>query len=104
MDKIKAKVENVLHKDKSDTPTHSTTGSHPTGTHTTGTTTGAHSTGTHTTGTHTTGTHTTGTTTGTHGHGDPSGPYSSHMANKAGKYSFFLHHFEPHLTPCRSPR
>jgi hypothetical protein len=40
MEKIKAKVENVLHKDKDtthDTTHTSTTGTHTTGTHTTGT-------------------------------------------------------------------
>lgn len=62
MEKIKAKVENVLHKDK-DT-THDTT-------HTS-------TTGTHTTGTHTTGTGLAGST-----HNDPTGPHSSHTANAA---------------------
>jgi hypothetical protein len=37
MEKIKAKVENVLHKDKSDTTHTDTTGTHTTGTHTAGT-------------------------------------------------------------------
>lgn len=36
MEKIKAKVENVLHKDKDTTHT-GTSGTHTTGTHTTGT-------------------------------------------------------------------
>lgn len=58
IDKVKAKVENVLHKDKDTTHT-GTTGT----------------TGTHTTGTHTTGTHSS----------DPSGPHNSHAVNKAGK-------------------
>ncbi|KAF3032448.1 hypothetical protein E8E12_000405 [Didymella heteroderae] len=57
MEKIKAKVENVLHKDK-DT-THDTTH-------------------TGTTGTHTTGSGLTGST-----HNDPTGPHSSHAANQA---------------------
>lgn len=65
MEKIKAKVENVLHKDK-DT-THDTTHS---GTH-------SGTTGTHTTGTHT-GTSLPGST-----HNDPTGPHSSHTANQA---------------------
>lgn len=64
MEKIKAKVEQVLHKDKDTT----TTGTHGTTTH--GTTAG--------TGTHT-GTHTG--TTGTH-ISDPSGPHDSRAANK----------------------
>ena len=66
MEKIKAKVENVLHKDK-DTTHDTTTGTHA----------GSHTTGTHTTGTHTgpAGTHTT--------HNDPTGPHSSHTANAA---------------------
>ncbi|KAJ4988916.1 hypothetical protein SVAN01_05540 [Stagonosporopsis vannaccii] len=66
IDKIKAKVENVLHKDKDTTHT---------GTHTDTTHTGT--TGTHT-GTHTTGSGLTGST-----HNDPTGPHSSHAANKA---------------------
>ncbi|KZM20460.1 uncharacterized protein EKO05_0004569 [Ascochyta rabiei] len=63
MEKIKAKVENVLHKDK-DT-THDTTHTGTTGTHT------------GTTGTHT-GTNLPGST-----HNDPTGPHSSHTANAA---------------------
>ncbi|KAL5406290.1 hypothetical protein PMIN04_012077 [Paraphaeosphaeria minitans] len=111
MEKIKAKVENVLHKDKThEDPTgphssHSankadprvdsdhigTTGNHGTAAHgTTGTHTGTHA-GTHTTGTHTTGTHTTGVNT-THGSSgltgntygsDPTGPHDSRLGNKA---------------------
>jgi hypothetical protein len=57
VEKVKAKVEQVLHKDS----TH---------------TTGSHTTGTHTTGTHTTGTHTTG-------HSTNAGPHDSNIANKA---------------------
>lgn len=59
IDKIKAKVENVLHKDKDTTHTDATTGTH-TGAHTG--TTGTHTTGSGLTGSHagTTGTHTTG--------------------------------------------
>ncbi|KAH6619918.1 hypothetical protein C7974DRAFT_378064 [Boeremia exigua] len=63
IEKIKAKVENVLHKDKDTT--------HTDATHTTGTHTG-------TTGTHTTGSGLTGST-----HNDPTGPHSSHTANQA---------------------
>jgi len=97
MDKIKAKVDNVLHKDK--------THSDPTGPHdshaankadprvdsdrigTAGNTSGAGGVGagqytgssTHT-GAHT-GTHGTHGTTGVHG-SDPTGPHDSHLANK----------------------
>ncbi|KAF2626041.1 hypothetical protein BU25DRAFT_459988 [Macroventuria anomochaeta] len=63
MEKIKAKVENVLHKDK-DT-THDTT-------HTTHDTTHTGTTGTHT------GSGLPGST-----HNDPTGPHSSHTANQA---------------------
>jgi len=113
MEKIKAKVENVLHKDKDTTHT-GTTGTHTTGTHndptgphgshaanqadprvdsdrlgTAGNTAGAGGVGagqyTGSTGTH--GTHgTTGSgLTGSHTtHGsDPTGPHNSHLANKA---------------------
>ncbi|KAG9202111.1 hypothetical protein G6514_004779 [Epicoccum nigrum] len=111
MEKIKAKVENVLHKDKDTTHT-GTTGTHndPTGPHgshaanqadprvdsdrlgTAGNTAGAGGVGagqyTGSTGTH--GTHGTHGTTGsgltgshtTHG-SDPTGPHDSHLANKA---------------------
>ncbi|KAJ4346134.1 hypothetical protein N0V95_005687 [Ascochyta clinopodiicola] len=65
IEKIKAKVENVLHKDKDTTHDATHTGTH------TGTT------GTHTTGTHT-GTGLPGST-----HNDPTGPHSSHTANAA---------------------
>lgn len=102
MEKIKAKVENVLHKDKDTTHT-GTTHNDPTGPHsshtankadprvdsdrlgTAGNTAGAGgvgagqygSTGTHgTTGSGLTGSHTT------HG-SDPTGPHNSHLANKA---------------------
>ncbi|KAL5394609.1 hypothetical protein PMIN02_004830 [Paraphaeosphaeria minitans] len=106
MEKIKAKVENVLHKDKThEDPTgphssHSankadprvdsdhigTTGNHGTAAHgTTGTHTGTHA-GTHTTGTHTTGVNTThgssGLTGNTYG-SDPTGPHDSRLGNKA---------------------
>ncbi|KAF2034526.1 hypothetical protein EK21DRAFT_108138 [Setomelanomma holmii] len=75
VDKIKAKVDNVLHKDKTNDPTHSThTGTGVGNTTHTGTygTTGAHTTGAHTTGTH-----------GTTGYSDPTGPHDSHLGNKA---------------------
>jgi len=105
IDKIKAKVDNVLHKDK--------THDDPTGPHsshtankadprvdsdrvgTAGNTTGAggigtgqygeHTTGYHTTGHTTTGHTTTGGLTGSHGTGysDPTGPHDSRLANKA---------------------
>ncbi|KAL5406305.1 hypothetical protein PMIN06_000534 [Paraphaeosphaeria minitans] len=106
MEKIKAKVENVLHKDKThEDPTgphssHSankadprvdsdhigTTGNHGTAAHgTTGTHTGTHA-GTHTTGTHATGVNTThgssGLTGNTYG-SDPTGPHDSRLGNKA---------------------
>lgn len=50
MEKIKAKVEGVLHKDKDTThdATHDTTHTGTTGTHTGHTGTGTHTTGTHT--------------------------------------------------------
>src|SRR3954467_11254668 len=62
MEKIKAKVEQVLHK-----------GDHSTGTHTG--TTGVH------TGTTSTG-QTTGVTGAHNAHSDPTGPHDSHVANK----------------------
>jgi hypothetical protein len=97
IEKIKAKVDNVLHKDRT------TTHDDPTGPHSShaanaadprvdsdrvgpaGNTTGAHTTGTHT-GTGLTGSHgTTGIagTTGGLSHGsDPTGPHSSHTSNQ----------------------
>jgi len=66
VEKIKDKVEQVLHKDNHN--------AHAAGTHTTG----AHTTGTHTTGTHTTGAH----AAGTHGHSTNTGPHGSNLANK----------------------
>jgi len=68
VEKVKAKVEQVLHKDTAHT------GTHTTGTHTTGTHTGAHTgTGTHTSGFGTGGTHPQSTT---------AGPHDSNLANK----------------------
>jgi len=59
VEKVKAKVENVLHKNDS---THTGT-------------TGTHATGTHTTGTHAAGTH-------GHGHSTNAGPHDSNIGNK----------------------
>jgi hypothetical protein len=106
IDKIKAKVENVLHKDK-DTTHNTTTTSHndPTGPHSSHAAnkadprvdsdrigaagnhgSAAHGTGaglTGATGTHT-GTHTSSGLTGNNTYGsDPTGPHDSHLANKA---------------------
>ncbi|KAF2674115.1 hypothetical protein BT63DRAFT_419425 [Microthyrium microscopicum] len=69
VEKVKAKVDNVLHKDHNDT-----TGTHATGTHTTGTGVGAH------TGTHATG---TGVGVGSHNTTTTAGPHDSNLANKA---------------------
>jgi hypothetical protein len=88
MEKIKAKVENVLHKDK-DT-THDTT---HTGT------TGSHTTGTHTTGTHTTG---TGLAGSTH---SKSSSFTSHSANinsfRRPYWPSQLAHCQPGRSSCR---
>jgi len=86
VEKIKAKVEQVLHKDK--------THDDPTGPHSSHTanaadprvgTTGHSTTGHSTTGHNTTGL--TGSSTtggyGTTGHSDPTGPHDSHLGNKA---------------------
>merc|ERR1712232_982589 len=69
VDKVKAKVDSVLHKDN--------THSGPTGAHGTHGTTGGLTGNTHTTGT--TGSGLTGTTYGS----DPTGPHDSHLGNKA---------------------
>jgi len=98
MEKIKAKVEQVLHKDKDTTHT---TGAHSTGAHgTTGNTYGSDPTGPHdsrmankadprvdsdqygSAGNYGNTTHSTGHTTGGYG-SDPTGPHDSRMANKA---------------------
>jgi len=81
VEKVKAKVDQVLHKDGAHSGTHTagTTGTH--GTHTAGTHTGTHGTHTGTTGTHT-GTHTAGTGIGGHSHSTNAGPHDSNVANK----------------------
>jgi len=99
VEKIKAKVDNALHKDKThndptgphhshaanqvdprvdNTTGHSTTGG-LTGSHGTGGVTGSHNTS------GLTGSHNTGGLSGTHGTGysDPTGPHDSRLANKA---------------------
>ena len=112
MEKVKAKVDNVMHKDKShddssngphsshtantaDPSVHNTSGTHTGSTgvagehHGSGVGTGLGSSGTH--GEHhpshaTTGTTGLGSSTGTHGstaYSDPSGPHNSGMMNKA---------------------
>jgi len=95
VDKVKAKVEHVLHKDKDHT-----TGTHVTGTHTTGThTAGPHSSniankadprvdsdrdGSHNLGaaSYGPGGHTTHTGVGSHGYSSNTGPHDSNLANK----------------------